>query len=274
MCPLEIDRLIQAIESNQFELPTMPDWALKIQQMLDDINVSASQLVAAISSDPVFAVQIVKLANSAAYCDKPRVDTLAAAIPRLGYRMLRNLILTVTMQRMANAGNPHIRKRLLDFAEHSREVAAISYVLAKNQKHLNPDEAMLAGLVHDIGTIPLCLHMDKLAAVFDEDACEAVLARYRAPVGEKLLQAWAFPPELAAVAVGHEALRRDVDARQADYVDIVAVANLLGQPNAKFVEWDNVTALERLWISPQVCRDFATHFGSEVRSARTLLFQG
>jgi HD-like signal output (HDOD) protein len=77
-------------------------------------------------------------------------------------------------------------------------------VLAKNLKHLNPDQAMLAGLVHDIGTLLLCLSAEKNVSQLDDETLNILLRRYRAKVGEKLLVKWEFPEELTKVVVDHE----------------------------------------------------------------------
>ncbi|MDD2706095.1 MAG: HDOD domain-containing protein, partial [Acidocella sp.] len=81
-----------AIENNELVLPTLPDIAVKIQELLDDMNASAQQIVDAVSGDPVIVAQLIKTANSAAHADKPKVDNSRAAISRLGYKSLRNLV--------------------------------------------------------------------------------------------------------------------------------------------------------------------------------------
>lgn len=266
-----IDRINLAIENNELVLPTMPDSAIKIQRMLDDINVSANQIVLAVASDPVIAAQIIKTANSAAYSDKPKVVSVMAAVSRLGFKLLRNLVLTITMTRLSNTNHPAIKKHLAEFWEHSREVAAISYVLAKTQNHLNPDQSMLAGLVHDIGTLPLCLHAEKMISDLDDATLGSLVLKFRATIGEKLLHAWEFPPELIEVIIAHEDLFRETGSSRASYADIVTVANMLNRVTAKMVNWDNIAAVKRLWFSPETCRTFFDIFDKELRAAREML---
>jgi HD-like signal output (HDOD) protein len=80
--------------------------------MLDDFNVSAGQIVTAVSADPAFAAQLMKTANSAAYAGKPKVNTVAAAVTRLGYKMLRNLIVSITIKRLASFEKPFLKQHL------------------------------------------------------------------------------------------------------------------------------------------------------------------
>ena len=268
-----IDQLLHDIEDRQLSLPTLPDIARKVQHMIDDINFSADQIVAVISGDPAIAAQVVKTANSGTFAGKPQVNNVRAAVTRLGYAPLRNLITSiVSVTDRAQSDHPVIRKHLNEFWEHSREVATYCYMLAKNVKTLNPDQAMLAGLVHDIGTLPLCLHAEKNSERLDQETLEELIWSFRSTISERLLHAWNFPAEIIDAVIGHEDLHRLNDERQANYTDIVAVANLLNRTTAKVTAWENVTALERLYLSPAVCPFFHERFHDEIRSTHEMLF--
>lgn len=267
-----VDHLYLALGNNDLVLPTLPDLAVKIQQMIDDINVPTQQIVSILSGDPAIVVQLIKAANSAIYADKPKVDNAHAAISRLGYKSLRNLVLNITLSRVSKADHPMIRSLLASFWEHSREVATFSYVLAKNQKHLNPDQAMLAGLIHDIGTLPLCHYAEKMLHHLDSGELESMIRKFRAPIGEKLLHMWNFPAELIEVIAGHENLQRETDSPQATYTDIVTVANLLNRKISKVTAWENVAAVQRLYLCPEICRNFSERFDDELRTTHQKLF--
>ena len=266
------EQLADAINNDKLVLPTLPDMAIKVQQMMDDMDIPASSIVTLVSGDPVIAAQLIKTANSAAHAEKSKVDSVAAAISRLGYRALRNLILNITMARLAKAEQPEIKKVLTDFWEHSRDVAAISHMLAKNHSHLNADQAMLAGLVHDIGTLPLCIFVDKMHTNFDNGLLDELILQFRSHIGEKLLRNWNFPEEIVEVIPEHENLQRNLENQPASYADIVTVANLLHRLSGKMVPWENITALQRLHISPDVCRDFHERYADELQATHETLF--
>lgn len=269
-CPVA-DDLSLAIERNELTLPTMPAWAAKVQRMLDDINVSAGQIVTAVSSDPAFVAQLIKTANSAAYTGKPKVDNVNAAVTRLGYKMLRNLIVSASMAKLAIIEKPALKKYLNEFWDHSREVAATSYVLARSQKHLNPDQAMLAGLIHDIGRLPLFLHIEKKNLVVDGPAMDIVIRRCSAVIGEQLLAIWEFPDELVEIPLAHEDIHRETGSTRASYADIVTVANMLTRATAKVVDWDKVTAVKRMGIASDLYREFFDRFDKDLTIAREIL---
>lgn len=249
----------------------MPAWAAKVQRMLDDINVSAGQIVTAVSSDPAFVAQLIRTANSALYTGKPRVDNINAAVTRLGYKMLRNLIVSATMVRLSIIEKPALKKHLNEFWDHSREVAATSYVLARSQKHLNPDQAMLAGLIHDIGKLPLLLHIDNKNLSVDDESISAIIRKCSALVGEQLLTIWEFPAELVEIPTAHEDIYRKTASVIASYADIVTVANMLTRATAKVVDWDKITAVKRMGLASELYREFFERFDKDLASAREML---
>ena len=263
--------VLAALEGNQLELPTLPDMALKIRDLIDDPNVSAERIVHLLSADPVISGQIIKAANSAAYSSGNPVGNLQGAISRLGYRMLRSMVMSITMTRLFEAGSPRISQQLKKLWEHSREVAANSYVLARQQAHLNPEQAMLAGLVHDIGALPLYIYAERHDAHLDEATLGRLIRKFAAPVGTRLLQSWNFPQDLVEVVSGHENLQRANDSGIADYVDVVTVANMQMQGTAKFVAWENVSAAARLGFSPADCRNFLSSHADQLAAVKGML---
>lgn len=260
-----------ALEANQLELPTLPDIALKLGKLIDDPNVSADQLVNLLSSDPAISVHLIKAANSAALSSGKTVDNVRSAISRLGYRMLRNMVITITMNKLFRVNSPLINQQLKALWEHSREVAANSYVLALQQKHLRPEQAMLAGLVHDIGVLPLCLFADRYHPCIDQESLNELAHKFSTKVGTKVLEYWHFPEELVDVIADHENLQRNNASLLTDYVDIVMMANLQMPGIAKFVAWDKVSATSKLGYSTADSQNFLTTHAEQLAVARSML---
>ncbi len=260
-----------ALMANQLDLPTQPEIARKIQYSIDDHNVSADELVHLISACPAISMHIIRAANSTAFAYDIPVSSLRSAISRLGYRRLYNIIMSVTTNNLFKAKSPLIKQQLKELWEHSREVAAISYVLARQHKHLKPEQAMLAGMVHDIGALPLYLYADRHHSYFDQEMLGELVCRFSATVGTSLLQTWNFPDTLVEVIAGHENLQRASNSDLADYVDVVTMANLQIQGAAKFVAWNNVLAAERLGYSTAGCQNFLSHHADQLAEARGML---
>jgi HD-like signal output (HDOD) protein len=265
------DELSEAIERNDFVLPAMPAWTAKVLKMLDSIKVSAGKITPAVSTDPEFVAQLLKAANSALYSRKPKVDNLNAAVDRVGYDMLRNLVISITMDKLSIVEEPALKKHLTESLDHSREVAAICYVLAKSQKHLIRDQAMLAGLVHDIGRLPLLLYIEDKNLPVDDETIATIIRQCSALAGERLLKLWEFPPELVEIPMAQEDIHRKNAGARASYADVVTVANMLTRPTAKSINWDNNTAVKRMGLASEFYRGFFDRFVNDLTAARELL---
>lgn len=174
--------------------------------------MSADQLVNLLSADPVITAHIIKAANTAAAAGSgARVETVRAAVARLGYRMLRILVITATLGILFKASSPNIDRKLKQIWEQSRLVAANSFVIALHQRHLKPEQAMLAGMIHNLGALPLCIFANRHHPRLDADALDALLRRFSTRVGVKVLDNWHFPQEMVEVVAGYENLHRQND---------------------------------------------------------------
>lgn len=266
-----LGKILAAIEDDSLVLPTLPDVAIKLQELIDDPHVSADQIVLTLASDPFISAQLIKSANSAAFADKRQVENVRGAISRLGYRQVRNLVMAITMNKMFSAKSPLINKQMQAIWQHSREVAALSYVLAARQPHLSPDQAMLAGLVHKIGALPLCLHVEKSQVQVTEQDLLELLQKYSATIGTKLLKKWNFPNELIVVAGEHENLQRaSSNDTRADYTDVITVSSLHARAPAEIL-WEQVAALARLGLSAEECQTFAARNAERIAAVAEML---
>ena len=247
-----LDHILHAIAHEDLVLPTLPEVAIKLQNLITDPNNSAEQIVDIISGDPFISGQLIKAANGAAFADKPRACSVRMAASRLGFRQLHDLVMDITMNQMVFSNNPILNKRMQAVLVHSREVAMVSYVLALRYPHLSPDQAMLAGLVHDIGILPLCLHIEKNHVQITEETLNELIRKCHSTIGAALLKKWNFPPELIKVAEEHEDTYRDSgDNQRADYTDIVCVANLQNRVRSRMTPWNQSAAARRLLLSEE-----------------------
>ncbi len=267
-----LEEVLASIDNKELILPTLPDAALKLRKLIDDPNVSASQVVLAISSDPVISAQVIKTANSAAFYGKPPVGDVTDAVSRLGYRLLHNTVLAITVGKMFHSNNSVINKRLKSVWEHSREVASISYVIALHQKHLQPDHAMMAGLIHDIGALPVCLFAEQKGMELDAETLDSLILKCHEQVGLRLLKNWNFPQDLIDVAAEHENFHRDEgSATKANYTDVVIVANLQERVTAKVTAWNNIAAVKKLGLTPEDCQNFLERFAEQISVMQGML---
>lgn len=266
------DQILHAIEHDDLIFPTLPDVAIKLQRLIDDPNVSADQVVMVLSSDPSITAQIIKSANSALFGGKPQVSEVRGAVARLGYRQLRNLVITVAMKKMAISHNPVVNRRMQQFWERSRQVAAICRVVSERLPHLSPDQAMLAGLMHDIGVLPLCLHIEAHHVPIDADDLDAMILKFAGMISRRLLDRWNFPAEIInAVSEYQDIHRQSRLGSLADYADVITFASLQDGVKSKVVPWGRVAAARRIGMGEEECRRFLDQHANALNPIEDML---
>ena len=89
-----------------------------------------------------------------------------------------------------------------------------------------PDEAMLAGLVHDVGTIAILNYASTTPELNkDLDILDGTIARLRGELGAMILRKWSFPPAIVAASREAENWTRERDQKP-DFADLVIVAQV------------------------------------------------
>ena len=230
---------------------------MKVRKMADDPAVAPEHLAKIIATDAALSARLVQMANSVFFRGLSQVENVRTAIIRLGGVCVRNVVSSLAVSQIYQAKDVNaIKKDLHTLWVHGARVAAISNVLAKRLTKLNPDEAMLAGLIHDIGTLPILKRaLDFPEILEDRQALRRVICYMNADIGKKILEEWRFPDALVIAVSEHGNLKRDNGA-DADFADIVLIANLhsyMGQTNNKFanIDWNDVPALRKLGLTPK-----------------------
>lgn len=130
-----------------YEIPSMPNVAQQILKMIADPDTTAEKLQAAILADQALTARILKIANSPFYGIPRAIRTLSTAIMILGYKMIRNLVLATATKSI----NRRMGLTEVMMWEHSIGASIASFLIAKEVRFPDPEEAFLAGLLHDIG---------------------------------------------------------------------------------------------------------------------------
>jgi len=250
------NEIIADLENGSLVLPTLPEVALKVRDVVDDPDATSAKLADIIITDPSLSTRLLKVANSALYRGRVPVESVQMAVSRLGLIMVRNLVTSLVMEQMFQATSNRLEKRLHDLWEHSTEVAAISQVIASKQAGIKADEAMLAGLIHDIGVLPILMKAEDSPAIFKDPAVlDSLILRLHTRIGAAILRSWKFPESLIAVAAEHENYDRDTGGAP-DLVDIIQVANIQSYMNTENAlpesHLQNVKAFTKLKIDTNI----------------------
>lgn len=247
-----VEQLLNDLESGRLVLPTLPDVALRVRDAVEDDNASAGKIAQAVSTDAALSARLLQVANSPLYRPRTPIDNLQTAIARLGQKQIHNLVISLVMQQMFQATDEVLEVRLRGLWEHNVEVAAICHVLASSAPGLKPDQALMAGLVHDIGILPILVRAEEVPELLDQpELLDSVTCKLHTQIGEQILKQWSFPESLINVAKEHENLAYEHDGA-ADYTDLVIVANLKSHAGSEHalanIDWSDVSAFSRLGL--------------------------
>lgn len=270
--------LVADIKANRITLPALPEVALKARKLLDEESSNTSQISKVISADAVITTRLLRVVNSPLYRSRSEIEDVRMAVTRLGNANVRSLVTSLAMEQLYQAGmSPPIQKRLKQNWNHSLHVAALSYIIARDYTNLSPDEAMLSGLIHDIGILPILEYIELLPDILaNEKALDHLVFKLHTKIGSLILRKWNFPDELVKVAFEHEDIERDPGI-DPDYTDVVMVANLLSHvgtehPHAK-LDWNTVPAFNRLAMNPEECIDAIKDAQEEIIEIQNLFSQ-
>ena len=247
-----VDSVKEDLLSNNIYLPTLPALALEALIIINDVDSSASDLEKVISRDASLTARLIRYANSPLYRGMNTIATIRPAITRIGFQRVKNAVYAVSMKEVFRTSVKEIEKRMDRLWNHSVKVGAQAAILAKEQQGIDPDVALVAGLVHDIGHIPLLIKACKFKELIDNpEFLDKVLRKLHPHVGGTILKLWKFDQNIIDVATHHEDLSRDPGmAAPVDYVDIVQVANILAHEGTDHylatVDRTDIKSFERL----------------------------
>ena len=245
--------IITALETDQLVLPTLPEAALQIREVAQDEESSVPDLTNVIGRDAAISARIIKVCNSPLLRAPQPVENLQMAINRLGMSYSADLAVGLAMQHMFQATSDLIDTRMREVWALSTEIAGICHMLAQSFTRISPAQAMLAGLTHRIGVLPILRFAEENDHLLSDGfTLDEIIEKLHPRLGGIILKAWDFSPELCAVPA--EYLNFERQSERADLVDIVTVANLqnLAETNHPHtqLDWSTIPAFAQLGIDP------------------------
>jgi len=184
---LETFGLIAAqAERGEIIFPTSVNAALRLQLALDDPDCHIENAIKLVLGEPQLAARTVALANSAAFNrnGEATVTNVRAAVMRIGYRSLQMLVASLVVRQFGSRiVNPLVRAKAEQLWQHTAHVAALAKVFALRVTLVNPDTALFAAIVHEVGGFYLLSRADEFPGLLDADPenwiqlCEEVVSR-------------------------------------------------------------------------------------------------
>lgn len=179
--------------------PTSVTAGQRVLHALDNPDVGFDELTRIVISEPLLSAKLIRLANSVALAPPgSHVSNVRHAVMRVGIDGVRPLAMALIVDQLRRAPPAGPCRNLADALwERSMHVAALAYVLARKMTRLNADEAMFAGIVHDLARFYLLARAGDYPDLVAEPATlAAVINDLRAPVGRLLLDKLDVPETL------------------------------------------------------------------------------
>ncbi len=219
-------RIYQAYQRDELELPSLPDIALRIREAIRDPDISVKDVAKMVLADPVLSARLIHVANSAAYRRDTAATTVYQAVTRLGIAAAQNIAISLALKHLFKAGTPLLQQRMQALYSHSSQVASIAYVLARHSHGFNAERSLLAGLLHDIGVIPILTFAAQHGTLeYNADELDKTISRLRRITGHLVLSRLGFEEDIITAAEHAEDWMRN-EHEAPDYADLLVVAQL------------------------------------------------
>ena len=272
-----VQALASELSRGKVDLPSFPDIALRVRKVLADEQVSQEQVVRVVGSEPALAARLMQIANSAAinFTGKP-ITELRTAINRMGHNMVRSAAIAFAMSQLKKVDSLKGLEEPLDSLwKASAAVAAMSHAVAKRYSKVNPDTAMLAGLLHGIGKLYILTRSSKHPALFaDQVTYNQIVRDWHSAVAKALLENWDMAEEIVNAVSEYEDMERS-HTGPVDLTDVLTVGNLLAafkeHPETLEINMHDVAACKRMSIDRATYEKLIDESESEIDALRQAL---
>lgn len=191
----------EAYRNDALRVPSLPDIAIRLRQALNK-DIGIADAVKIVNLDPVISSKLIQVANSPLYRTLNPAANCLDAVNRLGLKTTQNLVVSISLNNLFRSSNKRLNNKIQQIWKQSILIASLSHTLAAICGRVNPDEALLAGLIHNIGAVPIIT----FAESFDKDAyteqeLDQTIEVLEGLLGVAILKKWRFTEDLQQIPV-------------------------------------------------------------------------
>ncbi|HTW37442.1 MAG TPA: HDOD domain-containing protein [Steroidobacteraceae bacterium] len=274
-----VQSLAGELSSGTVDLPSFPDIALRVRQVLADDSVTPEKIVRVVSAEPALAARLLQIANSAALNFSGRAVTdLRTAVARMGFNMVRSAAIAFAMSQLKNVDALKGLEQPLDALwRRSASVAAMAHVVARRLCKVNPDTALLAGLLHGVGELYILTRAKQHPQLLANPAVyHSIVRDWHSSIARALLENWKIAEEVATAVGEFEEHARD-HRGPPDLTDVLTVAYLLaayqGEPEMIELNMQGVAACRRMQLDRDSYHKLIGESAEEIRAMQQALGQ-
>lgn len=245
-------RIARDVSEERLTLPTIPELGLAVRRKAQDPLSSATDLTRLLQIDVTTSTKLIQVANSPTYLGYQPISTLNEAIARMGVNAVKDIVTGLTLKQLFITKQPRLRRRLRRLWQHSVAVAANCTVLAKRQTNLDPEKALLAGLIHDVGELAVIHYasLTGLETIGDQDL-ETAIRELKPRLGAVLLRSWGLGDDFVAAALHADNLELSTgsDVQLVDLIHVAQRHSLAGDQESPLPIIQSVPAVQKLGLA-------------------------
>lgn len=185
--------ICSSYQKNELRIPSLPDVALRLRRALQK-EISIADSVKIINLDPVISSKLIQIVNSPMYRTLEPAKSCFDAVNRLGLKTCQNIATSISLNSLFISSDKQLHEKIQALWKQTIYIAALSYTLANLSKRLDPDEALLAGLVNNIGSVAIIAFAETLnKAHYTEQELDQCIAILEPQLSISILKSWDFP---------------------------------------------------------------------------------
>ena len=272
-----IRKLSLEVAAGDVRLPSLPDIAIRVQKVLEDPRAPRTRVTQVIGADAALAARIIRLANSAFLNPSTeRIFDLQQSLTRLGTQLVRCTAMSFSLQQMEfGNGDAQLRPQIRELWRMGALVASIAYVLARETRAANPDEALMTGLMHNIGNLYIAVNTPRAAdGGAESEAWEELMREWHPRIAGSILKHWKFPSPIVAAVVDQNTEKPETN-EAGGLTDVLIASIALGSRvfHSEPID-DDVTAgpcFQRLRLGSGDCKQLLASAALQIKALRAAL---
>jgi HD-like signal output (HDOD) protein len=271
-----IRKLSLEVAAGDVRLPSLPDIAIRVQKVLEDPRAPRTRVTQVIGADAALAARIIRLANSAFLNPSTeRIFDLQQSVTRLGTQLVRCTAMSFSLQQMEfGSGQAKLRPHIRELWRMGALVASIAYVLARETRSANPDEALMTGLMHNIGNLYITVNTPRAAdGGAESEAWEALMREWHPRIAGSILKHWKFPLPIVAAVVDQN--NGSVMGGDGGLTDVLIASIALGSRVFRSEPIDDAAttgpSFQRLRLGSDDCKQMLASAALQIKALRTAL---
>ncbi|MDJ0909046.1 MAG: HDOD domain-containing protein [Woeseiaceae bacterium] len=247
-----VSLLALELENGDIILPSLPDVVLKIRKMLESNTADFDQVSRAVSVDPVLVSKLFVYANSAYYNRANiKIETLDAAIGRLGFEVVRNTAMSLAMKQLyAAEKHSHAAKHLRAIWARGMKLSCMAFAVGRRTTAVNEETAYLCGLMNEVGKLYIVTKAEEFPEILgNEESLQAMFEEWNGQISKSIIESWGFDEEVAESADPAQYLNEDPES-DIRLVDVIwASRHLVDLTDPETADIDEMPSCVKLGIN-------------------------